>query len=148
MAQQLILGSLFLDAPELQIPGPFYRQHLLVSPMDSLAAGEIPTRLFWGFSCPSASARRALDAGDQLHVASGACSHPGTAHPAPLEGGKKALFLSGSIRAASPDLNPSLSQSVPYQILQKVEYRGKKNVSPRWETCAAAGGLGVMLLPN
>lgn len=116
--------------------------------MGSPAAGEIPTGLFSGFSCPSASARRALDAGDQLRVASGARSHPGTAHPTPLEGDKKALFLSGSIRAASPEFNPSLSQSVPYQILQKVEYRGKENVSLRWETCAAAGGLGVMLLPN
>lgn len=92
MAQQLIPGSLFLASSELQIPGPFYRQHLLVSPMDSPAAGEIPTGLFWGFSCPSASARRALDAGDQLHVASGACSHPGAAHPAPLEGEKRLYF--------------------------------------------------------
>lgn len=38
---------------------------------------------------------------------------------------KNNLFLPGSIQAASPELNPSLLQSVRYQILQKVEYRKK-----------------------
>lgn len=82
---------------------------------------------------PSASGCGAPDAGDQLHVASGARSPP-LAAPELLtrllqKGGekKKYLFLSGSIQAASPELNPVLLQSVRYQILQKVEHRKKKN---------------------
>lgn len=96
---------------------------------------------------PSASGCRAPDAGDQLHVASGACSPP-LAAPELLtrllqKGGKKKyLFLSGSIQAASPELNPSLLQSVRYQILQKVEHRKKKKkmcqrdgkLAPQWES--------------
>lgn len=65
----------------------------------------------------------ASDAGDQLHILSGAHSHPRVPYPAPSE--EKNLFLPGSIQAASPELNPSLLQSVQYQILQKVEYRKK-----------------------
>lgn len=78
---------------------------------------------------PSASDHGAPDASDQLHVASGARSPP-LAIPELLtrllqKKKKKNLFLSGSIQAAIPELNPGLLQSVRYQILQKVEYRKK-----------------------
>lgn len=99
---------------------------------------------------PSVSVRGALDAGDQLHVASGACSPP-LAIPELitrllLQKKKKIknyLFLPGSIQAASPELNPSLLQSVQYQILQKVEYREKKNVSLRWKLAPQRESWGL-----
>lgn len=56
---------------------------------------------------------------------------------------KNYLFLPGSIQAASPELNPSLLQSVQYQILQKVEYREKKNVSLRWKLAPQRESWGL-----